>query len=67
MVLVTNLLGVNRGEVVRLWIFMACVIQLPAAYVCARLTSTAAVGMVVAVTVLHDALLAATIGFILPG
>ena len=34
---VTDLLGVNRGEVIRLWIFLACLFQIPTAYACARL------------------------------
>ena len=35
--LAIDLIGVNRGEVIRLWIFLACFFQIPAAYVCARL------------------------------
>jgi len=34
---VTDLLGVNRGETVRLWVFFSCLVQVPAAYVCVRL------------------------------
>lgn len=64
---VTDLLGVNRGEAVRLWIFIACAMQLPAAYVCARLHRSLALAVVLAVTLLHDALGTAMIGFILPG
>jgi hypothetical protein len=66
-VALTDLLGVNRGEVVRLWIFLACARQLPAAYVCARLNSQLAMGIVLAVTLLHDALGTSMIGFIIPG
>jgi len=65
--LVTDLLGVNRGEVVRLWIFLACFWQIPAAYVCARLESATAMAVLVGVTLLQDALGTAMIGFILPG
>jgi hypothetical protein len=65
--LVTDLLGVNRGEVVRLWIFLACFWQIPAAYVCARLESATAIAVLVGVTLLQDALGTAMIGFILPG
>ena len=64
--LVTDLLGVNRGEIVRLWIFLACFFQIPAAYVCARLDSRVAIGLLLAVTLLHDALGTAMIGFIVP-
>ena len=66
-VLATDLIGVNRGEVIRLWIFLACFAQIPAAYVCARLESRAALAMVLATTVLQGALGTAMIGFILPG
>src|SRR5262245_36418292 len=59
-------LGVNRGEVIRLWIFLACFFQIPAAYVCARLDKRLALMEVIAVTVLQAAIGTATIGFILP-
>jgi hypothetical protein len=61
--LITNLLGVNRGEVVRLWIFLACFVQIPAAYVCARL-GRSALAVVVAATLLHTAIAMAMIGFV---
>ena len=64
--LATDAIGVNRGEVIRLWIFLACFFQIPAAYVCARLDSRAAVLLVIAVTVLQATLGTAMIGFILP-
>ena len=66
-VLATDFIGVNRGEVIRLWIFLACFCQVPAAYVCARLESRAALAIVLVTTVLQDALGTAMIGFILPG
>ena len=65
--LVTDVLGINRGEVVRLWIYLACACQLPAAYLCARFTGRLAFGIVLALSLLHDALGTAMIGFILPG
>jgi hypothetical protein len=64
--LATDAIGVNRGEVIRLWIFLACFFQIPAAYVCARLDSRAAMVLVIAVTVLQATLGTAMIGFILP-
>jgi hypothetical protein len=64
--LLTNLMGVNRGEVIRLWVFLACFLQIPAAYVCARLDSRIAFGLVLGTTLLHDALGTAMVGFILP-
>jgi len=63
----TDLIGINRAEVTRLWIYLACFFQIPAAYVCARLESAAALALVLAVTLLEGALGTAMIGFILPG
>jgi len=65
--LAIDLLGVNRGEVVRLWIFLACFFQIPAAYLCARLDSRVAFALVLAVTIFQSALGTAMIGFVLPG
>ena len=64
--LATDAIGVNRGEVIRLWIFLACFFQIPTAYVCARLDNHAAVLLVIAVTILQATLGTAMIGFILP-
>ena len=63
-VLALDIAGINRGEVVRLWIFLACLFQIPAAYVCARLNSRAALALVLATTVLQAALGIKMIGFI---
>jgi methylthioxylose transferase len=63
----TDLIGINRGEITRLWIFLACFFQIPAAYVCARLETRLAVGVVIATTLLQAGLGTAMIGFILPG
>jgi hypothetical protein len=41
-ILATDLAGINRGEIVRLWIFLACFAQVPAAYICARLAKATA-------------------------
>ena len=56
-ILITDLLGVNRGEVVRLWIFFACLVQIPAAAACVRLENRLA-----GVAVLASALLIGTLG-----
>jgi hypothetical protein len=64
--LITNFLGINRGEVVRLWIFVACLAQLPAAVVCARLNSRVALLIVLATTLLHDALATSMFAFAQP-
>ena len=66
MLLALDLAGVNRGEAIRLWIFLACLFQVPAAYVCARLNNRAAIVMVLGVTVLQAALGTAMIGFVVP-
>jgi hypothetical protein len=63
-VLALDIAGINRGEVVRLWIFLACLFQIPAAYLCARLNSRAALALVLATTVLQAALGIKMIGFI---
>jgi len=61
-----DLAGLNRGEVTRLWIFLACFFQIPAAYVCARLESRTSLAIVLSVTLLEDALGTAMIGFVSP-
>lgn len=63
-----DLIGVNRAEVVRLWIFLACFFQIPASYVCARLgrRSGIALALVVGTTLLQAALGTSMIGFIVP-
>ncbi len=63
---VVDLAGVNRGEVTRLWIFLSCFFQIPAAYVCARLESRAALAIVLAVTLLETAVGTSMIGFVSP-
>jgi hypothetical protein len=65
-ILVTDLLGVNRGEVVRLWIFLGCFAQIPAAYACARLDSRAAVALVVLTSLVQGALGTTMMGFATP-
>lgn len=62
--LVTDLLGVNRGEVIRLWIFLACFFQVPAAYFCAQLRSRVAIIVVLSTTILQTAIGLAMIGFV---
>jgi hypothetical protein len=63
---VTDIIGVNRGEVTRLWIFLACVFQIPAAYACAVLDSRRAAAAVLAVTVLQVSLAVPMIRFVVP-
>jgi hypothetical protein len=62
----TDLIGINRGEVTRLWIFLACFFQLPAAYLCAALSHTAAMAAVLTMTLLQVCIATAVIGFVVP-
>ena len=55
MLLAIDALGVNRGEVIRLWT-LTCLFQIPTAYVCARLDTPLALMLVMAVTVLQAAI-----------
>jgi hypothetical protein len=66
MVGVADAVGINRGEVVRLWIFLACFWQIPAAYVCRRLDSRTAFTIVLIMTLLQDVLGSAMLAFIEP-
>jgi hypothetical protein len=65
--LAVDLIGVNRGEVIRLWIFLACLWQIPAAFICARLDSKWAAVAVIATTFLQIVLGSSMVGFIVPG
>lgn len=64
-VVMTDLSGINRGEVVRLWIFFACLAQLPAAILCARL-GRAALMLVLVSTVFHTAVATSMMAFAQP-
>jgi hypothetical protein len=64
--LAIDFIGVNRGEVIRLWVFLACFFQIPAAYVCARIHNRAAIALLLATTLLQDVLGTSMIGFIVP-
>jgi hypothetical protein len=61
--LVVDLVGVNRGETVRLWIFLACMFQIPAAYVCSRNESRVAICLVVGTVLLQISVATWMIGF----
>jgi hypothetical protein len=61
-----DLAGINRGEVVRLWIFLACFLQAVPAYACARAPGLAPFAIVVAATLLEGAVGAGMVGYVLP-
>lgn len=63
-VIATDLLGISRGEVVRLWIFLACLLQIPAALVCASVRSDAALAVVLAMSLLQTSLGTALLSFL---
>ena len=65
-ILMTDLVGVNRGEVLRLWVFLACLAQVPAAYACVRLNNRAATLAVVATTLLLGTIGTSMMGFAQP-
>ena len=66
MLLALDLAGVNRGEAIRLWIFLACLFQVPTAYVCVRVRHRGAFAIVLMLTIVQAALATATIGFVVP-
>jgi hypothetical protein len=66
MLLALDLAGINRGEVIRLWIFLACLFQVPTAYVCVRLRNRAAFAFVLMLTIVQSALATGAIGFVIP-
>ena len=61
-----DLIGVNRGEVIRLWIFLACFFQIPAAWACSRFRGAGAITLVVAASALLVALATSMIRFVVP-
>ncbi len=64
--LITDAIGMNRGEVIRLWIFLACFVQIPAAWVCARLHHPAAIALLLVTSILVGTLGTSMVGFIVP-
>ncbi|MBV1855322.1 hypothetical protein [Catellatospora tritici] len=59
-----DLLGMNRGETVRLWIFIAVFLLLPAAWLCARTARLWPVAVVLSAMVLQTAAGTAMLGFV---
>jgi hypothetical protein len=63
---VTNMLGVNRGEVIRLWIFLACLFQIPVAWACSKLQSPVPGALVVSLSIVQATLGTSMIAFVVP-
>ena len=61
-----DLIGVNRGEVTRLWIFLGCFYQIPLAWACSLRDSQLAIAVVLGVTAFHAAVGTTLIGFVVP-
>jgi hypothetical protein len=61
-----DLIGLNRGEVTRLWIFLGCFYQIPAAWACSMSSSRLAIALVAGVTALHAAIGVTLIRFVAP-
>jgi hypothetical protein len=61
-----DLIGINRGEVIRLWIFLACFFQIPAAWACSRFNGAGAITLVVAASALLVAVATSMIRFVVP-
>jgi hypothetical protein len=64
--LAVDLVGVNRGEVIRLWIFLGAFFQIPAAFACTRLPGRGAMAIVLACSALQATFGTAMIGFVVP-
>jgi methylthioxylose transferase len=65
-VAITDVIGVNRGETVRLWIFLAVFVQIVAARRCAVRVSRWGFAAVMTVTVLQAAMTISMVGFVIP-
>ena len=61
-----DLAGINRGEVIRLWIFLACGLQMVAAAFCARLPGLLPFGALLACTIIQAGVASRLVGFVLP-
>jgi hypothetical protein len=64
--LVIDLMGVNRGETIRLWIFLAVFVQLIVAHQCAVSAKPWVFPSVVTITLLQTVVTISTVGFVIP-
>ena len=60
-----DLMGVNRGETIRLWIFLGVFVQIIAAHACALRSDSRAFAIVLGITVFQAALGISRVGFVL--
>lgn len=64
--LVTDLLGVNRGETTRLWIFLMALFQIPLAFYCRRQKDPALPWIVVLANVFQTVICLNQVAFVIP-
>lgn len=65
-VLFLDLIGINRGEVVRLWIFLAVFIQIVAAHCCAERLGRSTFSLVLVATMVQTTITLSMVGFVYP-
>jgi hypothetical protein len=61
-----DVMGVNRGETMRLWIFLAVVLQLIVAHWCATRARPWVFPSLVTLTLLQTVVTMSTVGFVIP-
>jgi hypothetical protein len=64
--LVTDMIGVNRGETIRLWIFLAVFLQIIVAHRCALWSRPWVFPALVILTLLQTTITISTVGFVIP-
>lgn len=64
--LVLDLAGINRGEVIRLWIFLAVFLLIPAAHFMKQKLNVLAFHVVVAATIMQTVVTVCSVAFIVP-
>ncbi|MCX6339514.1 MAG: hypothetical protein NTX71_06300 [Candidatus Aureabacteria bacterium] len=66
MLLFLDLIGINRGEVARLWIFLAVLIQIVAAHCCAERLGRSTFSLVLVATMVQTTITLSMVGFVYP-
>jgi hypothetical protein len=64
--LITDVIGVNRGETIRLWIFLAVFLQISVAHRCAMWARPWVFASLATLTLLQTAVTISTVGFVIP-
>jgi len=66
MLLFLDLIGINKGEVVRLWIFLTVLIQIVAAHYCAERLGGSTFSLVLVATMVQTTITLSMVGFVYP-